>query len=457
MHIQIQRVFSLITAASIVGLSACSSTGAPSEPSSNEVASATSCTHPICATGSTLTSTCDACVAKICRVDSYCCRTSWDATCVGEVASVCNQSCSVPGGHDAGATGCAHGVCATGGKLDSACDPCASTVCGSDPYCCATSWDSQCVGEAKSMCTNACGAPPPPPPPPPPPVDAGTGPGSIGVNGGSLAQLAFGIVGDTRPATIDDTAGYPTDVITQIYTGLAQRADSPPFVVSTGDYNFATPTGNESATQFDLYMNARAKYAGAWFPTMGNHECTGYTSSNCGQGNQDGVTQNYANYLSQLLGPIQKTLPYYTIQVNAVNGTWTSKFVFVAANAWDTAQASWLQTVMAKPTTYTFIVRHEAAKVTSAPGVSPSEKIINSHPYTLEIVGHSHTYSHSGQEVLVGNGGAPLTGSSNFGYSIVKQRSSDNALVVDMYDYQSGAPDAAFHFAVNADGSAAAP
>jgi hypothetical protein len=52
-----------------------------------------SCSHAICSAGSKLTSTCDACVKKICAQDSYCCKTAWDATCVGEVASVCNQSC----------------------------------------------------------------------------------------------------------------------------------------------------------------------------------------------------------------------------------------------------------------------------------------------------------------------------------------------------------------------------
>ena len=51
------------------------------------------CSHGICTAGIKLVSTCDPCATKICAVDSYCCNTSWDSICVGEVASVCNQTC----------------------------------------------------------------------------------------------------------------------------------------------------------------------------------------------------------------------------------------------------------------------------------------------------------------------------------------------------------------------------
>jgi hypothetical protein len=48
--------------------------------------------------------------------------------------------------------------------------------------------------------------------------------------------------------------------------------------------------------------------------------------------------------------------------------------------------------------------------------------IIKKHPLTLPIEGHSHTYFHqlgSGQkEVVIGLGGAPVTGSHNFGYLV---------------------------------------
>src|SRR5262249_55279387 len=51
-----------------------------------------SCAHPICRSGASLNNTCDDCAAKICGVDPYCCTTAWDSICVGEVQSVCNQT-----------------------------------------------------------------------------------------------------------------------------------------------------------------------------------------------------------------------------------------------------------------------------------------------------------------------------------------------------------------------------
>jgi len=33
-------------------------------------------------------------LAQICAVDPYCCNNSWDAICVGEVASVCGGTCN---------------------------------------------------------------------------------------------------------------------------------------------------------------------------------------------------------------------------------------------------------------------------------------------------------------------------------------------------------------------------
>ena len=53
------------------------------------------CAHSRCVTGVLLTSGCDApagfasCVQSICATDSFCCTTSWDSICVGEVATIC--------------------------------------------------------------------------------------------------------------------------------------------------------------------------------------------------------------------------------------------------------------------------------------------------------------------------------------------------------------------------------
>jgi len=285
-------------------------------------------------------------------------------------------------------------------------------------------------------------------------IDAG-GPvtGTVTGSGGKVSRLYFTAVGDTRPANEDDTAGYPTAIIDQIYTDITALNPQPLFSVSSGDYQFASTSGSESAPQIALYMAARSKFPGVFFPSMGNHECTGATASNCGSGNTDGVTTNYTNFLNTMLGPIGQTSPYYSVEIDAQDGSWTSKFVFIAANAWDSAQSSWLTTTMAKATTYTFVLRHESTGTSGPPGVSPSDTIINGYPYTLLIVGHTHTYEHpSTKEVLFGNGGAPLTGSLNYGYGIFSQR-SDGAIVVDAIDYQSGAADSSFHFVVTPTGT----
>jgi hypothetical protein len=146
-----------------------------------------------------------------------------------------------------------------------------------------------------------------------------------------------------------------------------------------------------------------------------------------------------------MLGPIGQTKPYYSVNINAADGSWTSKFVFVAANAWDSTQSSWLSSTLAVKTTYTFIMRHESSGANTAPGVSPSDSIIGSNPYTLLIVGHSHTYNwYSSQQPIIGNGGAPLTGGVNYGYGLIEQLSNGN-ISVDMIDYESGAKDSSFH------------
>ena len=165
-------------------------------------------------------------------------------------------------------------------------------------------------------------------------------------------------------------------------------------------------------------MQTRQTYTGPFFPAMGNHECGvsgGFSTSdnnNCGPGNQGGATPNYNAFMSQMLGPISQTNPYYSINVNATDNSWTAKFVVTAANAWDTAQQTWLTTTMAQPTTYTFVMRHEASDAHAAApaGRRGGRRRAREYPYTLLIVGHAHTYGHYSdpERGTFGNGGAPL-------------------------------------------------
>ena len=284
----------------------------------------------------------------------------------------------------------------------------------------------------------------------PPEVYDGGVTGNINSNGGTESHLYFGVVGDTRPANEDGTSNYPTTIISTIFSDLSKVSPMPPFVVSTGDYQFSNPNGSQATAQLQKYLSARGNYSGVDFPAMGNHECTGATASNCGSGNQNGITNNYTAFMNLLLGPIQKTKPYYSINVNANDNSWTAKFVFVAANAWDSTQSSWLSSTLAQKTTYTFVIRHESASANTAPGVTPSEQIMKNYPYTLSIVGHAHEYYHSSgsREVVIGNGGAPISTGQNYGYALVQQLTNGN-IQVDMYDYQSNAKDSKFEFNVS--------
>ena len=270
---------------------------------------------------------------------------------------------------------------------------------------------------------------------------AGGSGGTFGIMGGTVDALNFAVVGDTRPMNENGTSSYPTAIITKIWQEVEATSPHPEFALGTGDYQFSSPTSTTAATQIDIYMKARAGYSGLFFPTMGNHECTGATASNCGAGNTDGVTANLTAFLGKMLGPVQQTNPYYELDVASTTpGAWTAKFVFVAANAWSAAQATWLDAALAKTTTYTFVLRHERTNVTETPGVTPSAAIIVKHPFTALIVGHTHTYYHdpSTREIVVGNGGAPLGGNVNYGYVIANQRASDGAIVFESIDYSTG-------------------
>jgi Calcineurin-like phosphoesterase len=267
-------------------------------------------------------------------------------------------------------------------------------------------------------------------------------------------DLRFAVVGDTRPANLDDTAHYPTAIIQQIWSDVEAASPHPSFALSTGDYMFASTGGVEADAQLDLYLGARAAYQGTVYPALGNHECTGYTASNCGSGAADGITRNYSAFIARMLMPLGHAQPWYEVDVAPAGAGWTAKLVFVAANAWSSEQAGWLEQALARPTTYTFVIRHEGVDATTAPGVTPSQQIIDQHPLTLLIVGHTHTYRHqaSAREVICGNGGAPLTSGANYGYAIVDRR-GDGAIQLTAYDYASNA--VVDRWAVHADGTPA--
>ncbi|HEX7841765.1 MAG TPA: hypothetical protein VF469_30050 [Kofleriaceae bacterium] len=107
------------------------------------------CGHDRCSTGGALIAACDSCATQICAVDAFCCNNTWDSICVGEVRSVCNSlACDSPP--------CPHAECTVGAAMTSTCSSSVSLICGRDPYCCTTAWDSICVGEVASVAGKNC-------------------------------------------------------------------------------------------------------------------------------------------------------------------------------------------------------------------------------------------------------------------------------------------------------------
>ncbi len=265
------------------------------------------------------------------------------------------------------------------------------------------------------------------------PTMNGNGTDPIGNNGGAVDHLYFAVVGDSRPANIDDTPNYPTAVIEQIYRDVQALSPRPQFAVATGDYVYSNTTANTAQPQASLYMQARGAWTGTFFPVMGNHECDGFTADNCTV-NQ---TQNNQAFMQTILVGSGRTLPYYSIPIHATDNSWTAKLLFVACNAWDQTQESWLTTQLETSTTYTILIRHEPAEANTAPCVTPVETIMASHPYDLSLVGHTHEFSgrSSSREVVIGNGGAPLS-RGTYGYATVERVS--NGWAIANYDYSTG-------------------
>jgi hypothetical protein len=109
--------------------------------------------HDCCTTGTAGCSD-EVCCDLVCGLDPFCCNTSWDTLCVNQA----NSNCGTPPYCGAGGP-CPnpdHDCCTTGtpGCSDEAC---CNIVCGADPFCCQTAWDTICVNEAVSMCGIVCG------------------------------------------------------------------------------------------------------------------------------------------------------------------------------------------------------------------------------------------------------------------------------------------------------------
>jgi cysteine-rich repeat protein len=117
------------------------------------------CAHDVCAAGVALAPDCtDAkgkqsdCIKAICAADDFCCGKEWDATCTGEVLTVCGI------GNCLQAT-CAHPLCQVGAPLEAGCDgtaQCVEAICKTDGFCCGQGWDANCIEKIADICKIQC-------------------------------------------------------------------------------------------------------------------------------------------------------------------------------------------------------------------------------------------------------------------------------------------------------------
>jgi hypothetical protein len=121
-------------------------------------------------------------------------------------------------------------------------------------------------------------------------------------------------------------------------------------------------------------------------------------------------------------------------------GQWTSKFLITACNAWGPAQKTWFTSELARPTTYTFIVRHHPLG-SDGPCNVEQDPLIQAATYNGLLVGHTHSvyFSAAKKQLVEGVGGATISGTANYGYATVEQKPGGGFTVMQ-YDYQTNTP-----------------
>ena len=287
---------------------------------------------------------------------------------------------------------------------------------------------------------------------PPVSLDAGSSAtGTIGLDGGTASRLLFAAVGDTRGDLPLDSA-YPTATITQIYKTIEGFSPHPLFVVSTGDFAFELLT--DTSTQLGYYLTARNQFTGPFFPVLGNHECFTTVSFQLRHGQRQrqhpavhGVPEYHA-------GARRTDDPLLHVPRRRIGRVVDIEVRHHRRQRMD-RRAGDVARQRAVGTDHVHLRTPARGRDSDHCARStPSATIIANHPYTLLVVGHIHTYSHSGQQVLFGNGGAPLNAAVDYGFGLFNQQ-SDGTIQVDAIDYKTGLADSTFRFRVHPDGTPA--
>ena len=269
--------------------------------------------------------------------------------------------------------------------------------------------------------------------------DAGTVPaGSVGPDGGSVDRLWFATTGDTRPASCDQTQNYPKAAIAQIAASM--KALRVQFAVDLGDHMFVCNQSDaEAQEQMGFYTAAMAQGPGTWWMTMGNHECGNNLQPYACFG--DTHDANFAAYMAALKRP----LPYYFTDVQTSLGL--ARFVFIADDSWNNAQAAWLESTLADADArakYTIIARHHPVQGTRT-GNAAIVAAIQRHKYALILTAHNHSYSHDtasfgARSAVVGLGGASPTTQPGFATVLQNADGSLSFVLRDASGNPLGAP-----------------
>lgn len=253
-----------------------------------------------------------------------------------------------------------------------------------------------------------------------------TAAGPVGPEGGAVARMSFGVFGDVRPPSPNNTAMYPASIVAAVFDGISSTGAQ--FAVASGDYMFATNATNAGA-QVGMLLAAEARFGGHVFHALGNHECTGASASNCPLGNETALIQVYRARLAPAYAA-----PYFDWIVRTDLGD--AHFIATAPNAWSPAQQAWLDRALAISARYTIVIAHEPPGNRQAPGSVAIESAVRARPtgVTLRLYGHTHEYRHvSANAIIAGNAGAPLASASGeYGFVVVEQRADAN-LVVTAY------------------------
>lgn len=232
--------------------------------------------------------------------------------------------------------------------------------------------------------------------------------------------LRFATFGDTRPADYTVGSPYPVAVVESIFRAIDRQAVD--FVILTGDYIFVNGKNPRSAAaQLDLLLTARKQLSSTVpvYYVLGNHE-----------------DKNISTFQAKL-----STELYWRFDFE------DAKFVAIANDVWDSAQAAWLQTQLRTPTRYTFVFRHQYWGSHGTLHDAEIHPIVKAHPYTLFIAGHDHVYKRKPaitrgerRDVVAGNGGAPFDHSwhpAYYGYLLVEKQ-PDGRVSATSYKVEPG-------------------